>query len=356
MASTYRAAIIGCGGYARVHAQGYRRIEGVELVAGADLDEQRARRFGEEERVAWYTDWERMATEQRPDLISITTHHAAHAPLTIACAQSIPSLRAITVEKPMAMSLGEADDMMATCDRGGVVLAVGHQRRFNIEWIEGKKLWEKGAIGDPLLVVGRWPSGNTGMYRYEVFGGGALPFLGSHTLDLMRFFFGDAAWVLAQVDLADPPVDVERRTYAHLAFEGGVHGVLETGEGMDASYYRGQTVTVYGTQGAVEMIDAVGTRWRCGDHPEWIALELDMEKVEGHKSNLWGTHALLADVVACVHGSGEPVCGARNGRAALELCMAIYQSERLGCRVELPLRERESPLRLMLAERPRRAI
>jgi predicted dehydrogenase len=122
---------------------------------------------------------------------------------------------------------------------------------------------------------------------------------------------------------------------------------------MEAGYYRGQTITVYGTEGAVEMVDAVGTRWRCRDHPEWIPLELDMEKVEGHKSNLWGTFAMLQDVVKCAEEGGEPVCSARNGRAALELCMAIYQSEGLGSRVDLPLREKQSPLKLLLAERGR---
>jgi len=352
MASQHRAVIIGCGGYARVHAQGYKRIPGCELVAGADVAPEKAQAFAAELGTRWYTDWPEMLAKEKPALVSVTTTHCAHAPVTIGVAGAGMGVQGICVEKPIGMDLGEADEMIAACEAHGITLAVGHQRRFNLEWLAGQEIIESGNIGQPQLIVGRWPCQQTAMFTYDLFGGGALPWLGSHTLDLMRMFCGDAKWVLAQVDLADPPADVEKRAYAHMEFEQGVHGVLETGEGMNPDYYRGQTITVYGTEGTVEMVDAVGTRWRSKAHPQWQPVELDMEKVEGSKSNFWATYKLLDDMVQAIAQGREPVCSAANGRAALELCLAIYQSDRLGCRIDLPLREKQSPLKLMVQQRP----
>src|SRR5690606_27837128 len=95
-----------------------------------------------------YTDFREMLDRERPDFVSVCSWHRQHAEMTIAAAARKP--KAIICDKPMATSLGEADEMMIACRRERVKLAIGHQRRFHSGWEEAARLVQSGAIGTPL--------------------------------------------------------------------------------------------------------------------------------------------------------------------------------------------------------------
>jgi len=137
-----RVAIIGCGrkgkdkrrtgcGISHHHAAAYKAAKDVRMVAFCDLVAARAKAFRAEhgsgpERI--YTDYREMLRQEKPDIVSVCTWPAVHAPITIACARA--GVRAVHCEKPMALTWGEARRMAQACADRGVQLTLNHQRRF----------------------------------------------------------------------------------------------------------------------------------------------------------------------------------------------------------------------------------
>lgn len=147
-----RAAVIGCGRMAYGHGEAYTREPRVELVACADIFPEATERFAVQFNVpAQYTDFHEMLRVEKPDIVSICTHHHLHAPMTIETAE-IATPRAILCEKPIALDLQSADAMLAACETAGTLLVVGHQRRFDRQTAAMKAALDAGRIGDVLLV------------------------------------------------------------------------------------------------------------------------------------------------------------------------------------------------------------
>ena len=150
MASRHRVAFIGCGrpghgpdstGFAMAyaHAHGFLATGRCELVGAADIKPENARLFAEQFAVpATYTDYRRMLRQERPDIVSICTWPHLHAPMVRDSARA--GARAIHCEKPMAPTFGEAQRMVAACERAGTQLTFNHQRRFLEPFRRAKKM------------------------------------------------------------------------------------------------------------------------------------------------------------------------------------------------------------------------
>src|SRR5579871_90903 len=125
----FGVGIIGCGGIAPNHAQAYRAFpEDCEIVAVSDVSAPAARRLMSRFEVAqWYPDWQDLLADDRIHIVSVCTPHCLHAPMTIAAARAG---KHVLCEKPMAMTVGEAHEMIEACREHGVRLSVGSER-FN---------------------------------------------------------------------------------------------------------------------------------------------------------------------------------------------------------------------------------
>ena len=145
-----RAAVVGAR-IGRKHAAGYAASDRAELVAICDAIESRCHALADQHDVeARYTDFETMLREQRPDVLSIATPQATHAPLTILAASRYAPT-AILCEKAMAGNLGEARAMLATCDKFSVKLAIGHQGRWLRAYEQARDAVAAGDIGTPVF-------------------------------------------------------------------------------------------------------------------------------------------------------------------------------------------------------------
>ena len=148
-----RAGVIGCGGMAQHHIAGYLASGRFELAAIADLDaavmDEVDRELGV--KPVHYTDAAAMLDRERLDVVSVCVWHTGHAPWTIAAAARRP--RAILCEKPMAESLGRAEEMLVACRRNQVKLAIAHQRRFLPAYTLARELIARGAIGSVKLML-----------------------------------------------------------------------------------------------------------------------------------------------------------------------------------------------------------
>lgn len=190
MSERYTAAVIACGAISGAHAHGYK-LNDVDIIACADIDPSALNRFGERFDVPQggrYFDYEEMLRKERPDIVSICSHHHLHAPMTINAAKYKPL--AIFCEKPIALSLGEADAMIEACNSSNTILIVGHQRRLCSQYVSAYRALQDGAIGE--------------LQSIEAHGHPYTSLLvdGTHTVDLIRWYAGDQPvdWVFGQID------------------------------------------------------------------------------------------------------------------------------------------------------------
>lgn len=323
--STYRAGIIGCGSVAHMHMRGYQGVEAIDVVAIADPVEEALNEFGEQYGIPTrYKDAREMLDAEHLDLVSICTWHKLHAPLTIAACAHRP--KAVLCEKPMATSLGECDQMMIVARRNNAKLAIAHQRRFNAAWTDARSLVAAGAIGEPRQIVAQ--------------GGQGLLNDCSHLVDMMRYVLGDPAsqWVIGNLerktDRYERQIPIEDRSAGIVQFEGGAIGLLL--QELAGPYYQGGIF--YGTEGILEL-DERKVRLLSSKSAGW-------EERPGQGEN--PSIAQARELVDWIEGRVEHRGEASNGRAVVEIIMAIYESARRHEVVQMPLCTLASPIEQMI--------
>src|SRR5579885_3007783 len=254
---TLRAAVIGTGKMSRGHARGYQGAAGVELVACADVSEAARSQFASEFGVDRTSAHAReMLEQEKPDIVSVCTWPPLHAELTVLACEA--GVRAVLCEKPMAVHLADADQMLAAAKANGTLLCINHQRRFRPRYVHAKRYLDAGAIGRISQV--------TSICR------GDLLTDGTHLIDMTRFLLGDPPieWVFGGIDLTRRQnVDVvngmgfaewltagtryghhvEGGALAILHFQNGVRANLEIGSIARPGY---QKFVVNGTDGRIE--------------------------------------------------------------------------------------------------------
>ena len=189
-----RVALFGCGWIQDFHARGVL-AHGDQLVAVANHREETARTFAERYAIPRVTtDWEALAVDPEVDAAIVATPNALHAPQSIAL---LRNGKHVMVEKPMAISVAECDDMVEASAAGGAFLMVAHCWRFRDEVIALRDRIVAGELGDVVKTRGYgvhagW--GPAGWFTVpELAGGGALVDMGVHAIDTARFLLGDPA-------------------------------------------------------------------------------------------------------------------------------------------------------------------
>ena len=324
----YRVGIVGCGGMGRTHARGWSEIEAAQLVAVSDINEESARKLsGEFDIASVYTNYSEMIKKERLDILSIPTWQGPRAEITIAAANA--GIKGIIGEKPMAPSLGEADDMLKACEKNGTKLAIGHQQRFSALRNEQKRLIADGAIGRPTMFYARWAGG--------------LLNKGTHAIDTWRYILSDpeVLWVIGQASRTTDRW--ERRSRCEdlclglVCFEGGARGLVEG----DLPEPESSLPPIYGTEGCIKV----------GEQDGIILLQ-------NHGTSGWreiipppAETNQYQELIDWMEGRVTEHRGSgRQARYTMEIMMAIYESARIRNVVTMPLETRESPLEMMIED------
>jgi UDP-N-acetyl-2-amino-2-deoxyglucuronate dehydrogenase len=348
-AMSLSVAIIGAGrrgaerggryGIAEAHAWAYERCEQTEMVAVADVDLNALEAFASEHRISGrYANYQSLLDAERPDLVSVCTWAALHPEIVVAAARA--GAKGILCEKPMALTLREADLMLEACRESGTLLLVNHQRRLGAPFAAAKKLIDSNAIGELLRVEGHAASGSL----YDS---------GTHWIDGMFYFVDDvpARWVMAQVDCIPPLVErgmqVENHAIVHVEFGGGVRGYFESGRPV-----RGQPpFRLLGSDGVVEILDTdmhdtqrSSVRANIRGEPHWQALPVT-ESIHTRQNFLRAVQGL----VDAVQNNKDAVLGGQRARSTTEVLVAAYQSALTRSKVTLPAPIRDSPLENLTA-------
>ncbi|UCF61930.1 MAG: Gfo/Idh/MocA family oxidoreductase [Anaerolineaceae bacterium] len=343
-----RVAIVGCGRISDLHALGYRGCEDVRIVAVCDprrkRAQEKAKAWGVEKVLAKYQE---VITDTDVDLVELLVPHHLHAEMTIAACEAG---KHVSVQKPMALTISETDQMISAAERAGVVLRVYENFVFYPPFVEAKRLIERGEIGEPQMIRLHYNSGtrDTGwrvsltawLWRFDEkrSGGGPLVFdHGYHLFSLAHHLMGEVEQVYAWIDRSrimptkyvDGPATIMFQFKAPRRY--GVMDFAYTPEiRIDSHYYADDNrVEIIGDRGILFINRCTA---RTIDLPELMmfrdgmTIPIPIERVEWHDSFVDCTHHLI-DVLK---GKGKPVLDGQTGKAVLRFSLAAHQSARTG--------------------------
>ena len=334
--ATYRVALIGTGrvGYQFSfsdlpdnHTAAVAQHPSCEMVAGVNRGREKLDAFGQRFGIeGLYHDYQQMLAEVRPDICIVATHPELHAEMVVGCANA-PSTRAIICEKPMALSLGECDRMIAACQANNIVLQVNHNRRWNPEWVLAKTLLDEGVIGklnhiycymDGGKPSPAWRSENEGPLLHDF----------THYFDLMDLYAGEVEWLSGMAEQRSRSWAVEDFSAAMLKFKNGSTGLIC---GAELTQYTDHAFELRGSTGLIRMADEQVRLFQSKvsmSEPdsgfEWSSLEeVDVE----HSAPTSSYVEALAELIDALEGKSTLRSDGTVGRRSLEMVMAIYQSQ-----------------------------
>ena len=363
----YRIAIIGLGGMGAHHAEAAALEANCELVAGVDIDQGRATTWGERFGVkAIYDDYEKMLDEQRPDIVIIPTQAPMHHAPTIAAAKRGAH---VFCEKPIALNLIEADDMVETCDKYDVKFAINHIKRASPYNRHVLSLIENGEIGEVVLLQATDKGGRKA--------GNSLMEMGTHLYDWVRLFGGDVEWThahLVQMNGRESTVDdikhtrevhphdrdagivLGERGHASFRFKNGIHADVQF-LGQPQTNDNAYGIDIIGAEGRIAVRESVGTTMfiHRGQHKTpadaWEPVHLPAEDLdedgnqrEQGSIRLLLQRLMLRDLIQAIEENRDPFASGRDARDCLEMIHATWESHRRKRRVNMPLTPREHPL------------
>lgn len=344
-------ALIGCGRIATNHIKAVINNH-LELVAVCDVIPEHMELLLEKHdlnkttSIKRYTDYKKMIEENELELVGIATESGLHAEIALYCIEHNIN---VIIEKPMAMSIEDADKIIQLSEEKGVKVSACHQNRFNIAVQEMRKALEAGRFGKLShgSIHVRW-NRNKDYYTQAPWrgtwaqDGGALMNQCIHGIDLLRWMMGDEIEEVYGVTRQQfhSYLEAEDVGMAVVKFR---NGAVATIEGTTNVYPKNleETLYLFGEKGTVKLggkstnnIDV----WNFSDETDADQNNKGLEEVT---SNVYGNGhtSLYADVIDAIKTDRKPYVDANAGKNALELVLAIYQSQKEGKAVKLPLKK-----------------
>jgi predicted dehydrogenase len=367
MAKIYRVAVIGRtgkGNYGHGLDVVWKSIENAEIVAVADEDAKGRAAAAERLKAKnAYGDYRQMLAKERPQIVSVADRWLdRHRDMVVACAEFGAS---IFLEKPFCRSLDEADAMVTTCERHHVKLAIAHQTRYSPRMRRVRELIAQGRLGDLLEMRGRGKEDSRG-------GGEDLMVLGTHIMDLMRLVAGDPRWCFARVTQDGRPVARQQVReggegmgpiagdciVAQYGFDEGVVGSFATHRARHGSGAR-FGLHLFGSKGIITLTTGSLPAAYFLDDPSWspgrskaawqeiTSAGLAKPELLKDGSALQGNIWIVKDLMEAIEQDRQPLGNMYDGRAALEMILATYESHRRKGPVEFPLVNRKHPLTML---------
>ena len=341
--TSFRVGLVGCGRISKNHFDSLGRVEGLRLSAVCDIDAERAEKAGVAHGVPWFKSLDEMLRSGECDVVTICTPSGLHSAHGVAAAKAG---KHVVTEKPMAISLAAADELVQACDAAGVQLFVVKQNRLNPAIQLLKKSVEMGRFGRIYLAntTVRW---NRPQSYYDLapwrgtweFDGGAIMNQASHYVDLIQWLVGPVESVIAKTATQARRIEAEDSGIGVLKFSSGALGVIEVNVLTYPRNLEG-SITILGEKGSVKIggtaVNRVDT---------WLFAEYDdddklVEAANTNPPNVYGFghEGYYRNVLRVLHGEARPDTDGRAGRKSLELILGIYESAKIGREVPIPLR------------------
>ncbi len=343
-----RIGIVGSKFAATLHVHAYGRNPYAQIVAVASLDSELPDFCSEHNIPSFYSDYREMLEKAEIDLVDICVPNFLHAEVAIA---ALKSGRHVITEKPIATKLEDADAMLEARTKSNKKLMYAEDWVFAPALLRAKAICDEGGIGDILYIKAKEThSGSHSPFaqKIEFCGGGAMIHLGIHPIGFVRWLKKQEVVEVVgktsgggEQNMKHPGMEGEDWAAGILTFEDGTFALVEgnyiTMGGLD------DIIEIYGTSGVIKVNLSQGSPvsvYSSGGYSYAI------EKTETTKG--WTKPAVdeewslgypdeLSHFIDCVRHDKHPMWGVRgeDGRAALEIVTAIYQSAREGKSIKL---------------------
>ena len=336
-------AIVGCGRISKRHSEllGEKQISGAKLVAVCDIKLSKTKVIADKYGIPAFACMHEMMSNTDVDVVVILTESGLHAKNAVELA---PYGAHIMVEKPMALTLDDADSMIEACDQHAIKLFVVKQNRFNVPVVALRDALDQGRFGKLIMgtVRVRWCRPQAyydqdtwrGTWAYD---GGVLTNQASHHVDLLEWMMGDVESVFAKSKQALANIEAEDTAVVMLKFRNGALGMIEATTAIRPKDLEG-SISILGETGSVEVggfaVNEMKT-WNFSNRQSG-----DDEVIENYSVNPpnvygFGHQAYYEHVVDCLNNKTPQLVDGLQGRKSLELITAIYESIETGKEVFL---------------------
>ena len=340
-----RIGLVGCGRISPRHLQVIQAIPELELAAVCDLVEAKARKAVAGTTARAYVDFQEMLGREELDVVSVLTESGAHARVGVEIA---PRVKALILEKPMALTLEDADRLIEACDASRTRLFVVKQNRYNRPVVRLRQALEAGRFGK--LVMGtvrvRWCRGQDyydqdawrGTWKDD---GGVLTNQASHHVDLLQWMMGPVESVKAYTATRLARIETEDTGVAILRFTSGALGVIEATTATRPRDLEG-SLSLLGERGSVVIGGFAVNKLETWSFAQPVPEDEKAFEASVQVPNVYGLghYEYYLDVLEAIRGGRRSMLDGLEGRKSLELINAIYESAATGAEVRLHYKAR----------------
>ncbi|MCL1864065.1 MAG: Gfo/Idh/MocA family oxidoreductase [Defluviitaleaceae bacterium] len=340
-------ALIGCGRIARHHIDAVL-ANNLNIIALCDVDTKNAHTLAEMSNInpSFFTDYMDMLNSCKPDLVAIATPSGNHTKIALDC---IAMGANVLIEKPVSLSIEDADEIIKAAKEKGVVVGACHQNRFNRSVQKLKEAVDTGRFGQIFHITAniRW-NRNKNYYDQAKWrgtwaqDGGCLMNQCIHNIDLLRWIMGSEAIEVFSYtkNFCHPYIEAEDFGVGVVKFANGGIGIIEGTVNVFPKNLE-ETLYVFGERGTVKLGGASVNRI-----DEWIFEDgLDcLDDVRREFSETppdvygFGHTPLYRDLINAIKYKSEPSVTALEGKKSMELILAMYESSFEGKPIQLPLK------------------
>ena len=354
-----KLAILGAGFVSHIHMESYHRfVPEAEIVAVYTRSAEKAKAFAEKHHIPnWYDDMDRLINESGCEVVDICLPNFLHAEATLKAAAAG---KHIIIEKPLAVTLEEADTMIAACKKAGVKLMYAEELCFAPKYERVRHLVNEGAVEKVyMLKQSEKHSGPHSDWFYDInlAGGGVLMDMGCHAIQWCRWMLKNekviSVYATMNTVLHNKRTNAEDNSVVIIEFESGVTAVLENSwakhGGMDdrcevygtggviyADLFMGNAAITYSKEGYGYAMEKAGTT------AGWSFTVFEEAFNQGYPQE-------LKHFIECIQQDTDPLVTGEDGRAVLEIIYAAYASAGQGKKIMLPFAPTvEKPIDLWL--------
>ncbi len=340
-----RIGLVGCGRIAKKHCEVFDSLKGkIQLVCVCDIIEEKTKEYSDKYNIPYYTDLDKMLNSEKMDVLSICTPSGMHPKHGIAAAEK--GIHIIT-EKPMAIKLNDADNLISACDENGVKLFVVKQNRLNpgIKLLKNailKKRFGKIFLANATVFWQR-PQEYYDMAEWRgtwALDGGSFMNQASHYIDLLVWLIGPVKYVNAETETFKRSIEAEDTGAAILRFENDAIGIVQVTMLTYPKNIEG-SITILGENGTVKIGGTAVNQIEKWDFEKYDDDDRLIHSANYQPANVYGVghYEYYIDVIDSIENNKTPVTDGRSGRKALELILAIYEAAGTGKKVFLPLKK-----------------
>ncbi|RTE10094.1 Gfo/Idh/MocA family protein [Paenibacillus whitsoniae] len=328
--ATWKFGIIGCGSVADFHIEAIRQIDDAVLVAVSSRSEAKAQAVAAREGCAWTASYEELLARPDIDIVCVTTSSGSHAKIGL---DVIKAGKHLVVEKPIAMNVREAKQLVAAAEERGVTLSVISQRRFEAQNQAIKRVLDEGGLGRLLLAEVALPFYRTQAYYDSADwrgtiaeDGGALMNQGIHCLDLLLWFAGDVRTVFGKIATQTHRMEAEDLGLAMLQFQNGAFGTIMASTSIQPGF--AATIHLYGEKGSIKLEGSTIVHWTVP------GFSVPSRSEDGTYGGVTDPRSIVADfhqsqlldVITSLEAGHAPLVTGESGLRAVQLVENIYLS------------------------------